>query len=255
ANEFASQVVRYRITRPSWGGAPNREMPWEGLQQWFMSHDRLIGMLTIRPLEDTEAAGVWGRTNFGLDREFEAGADDMFRYGSLIARIHAHNFAGIETAEAQDDPGVSPRSRELLLKDARALSGEEPPWEYAAGEEHFYVIEVLPYWSELAGEVEAIREGAVRGFAFEEDDRRITVLHNQESGGTVLRGAAAGESVTVHSPPEDVEGPRAQIEMLDGHFAWPPEEVRVPPSEVTVVDGSYEVTIPADSHVVVVSER
>ncbi|MFW6156442.1 MAG: hypothetical protein ACOC7J_03905, partial [Armatimonadota bacterium] len=255
ADEFASQAVRYRITRPSWGGAPNRKMPWEGLQQWFMSRDRLMGMLTIRPVDDTEAAGVWGRANFGLDREFEAGADDMLRYGSLIARIHDNNFAGIETAEAQDDPGVSPRSRELLLKDGRALSGEEAPWQYAEGEEHFYVIEVLPYWSELAQGIEAIREGAVRGVSFVEDDRRIMVLHNQQAEQTTFRRPAAGERVTVHSPPKDGEGPRARIEMHDGHFAWPPDEVRVPPSEVAVVDGQFDVTIPADSHVVVVSER
>ncbi len=254
ADEFASQAVRYRITRPAWGGSPNPEMPWEGLQQWYLSRNRLVGMLTIRPLEDTEAAGVQGRMNFGRDREFEVGADDMFRYGGLIARIHDSNLAGIETAETEEDPGLSPRSRELRLMDERMMSGEEPPWEYGKGEENFYVVEVLPYWSELAATVEPIREGSVRGFLLEEEDRHVMLLHNEETEDTVYRGPAAGASVTVYSPPTDYDGPRSQFEILNGEFAWPPEEIREAPAEVAVRDGEFEVTIPAESHVLVVTD-
>ncbi|MGM0492614.1 MAG: hypothetical protein ACQER1_06705, partial [Armatimonadota bacterium] len=254
ADGFASQAVRYRITQPAWGGAPNPETPWEGLQQWFMSRDRLVGMFTIRPLEDTEAAGVQGRMNFGLEREFEEGANDMFRYGGLIARVHDNNFAGIETGEAVDDPGVSGGSMELRLMDERTMSGEEPPWEYAAGEEHFYVVEVLPYWSDLAEEVVAIREGTVAGFVLREEGREVMLLHNQETEDVVHRGAAAGESVTVYSPPTGYDGPRAQFEILDGEFTWPPDEVREAPAEIAVTDGEFEVTIAAESHVLVVSE-
>ena len=253
-DEFASQAVSYLVCPASMPRDPDG-LDWEASQQWFMSPDRLVGMLTIRALRDSSAAGVWGRMHFGMDREFEEGSDGIFRYGSLIARIHEHTFAGFDFDRPEAEPGISNRSRMLLLGDEHGLAGAEGLRDYPAGEEHFYVVEVLPYWSELAGSVETIRDGSVRGFTFDDAERRVIVLHNEDDAETVWSGAASGASVTVHAPPGEIDGPRAELTVLNGRFAWPPEEVRAPPTESAVVDGRFEVAIPGNTHVVVVSER
>ena len=229
--DFSTLAVHYRVTRGAWGGNSADE-PWEGAQQWFLSGNRLIGLLTIRPLEDTSAAGVWGRLHFGMDREFEQGQEGMFRYGSLITRLHAHNFAGVELGRPETviGGGVSDRSRQIILKDARARSGQEPPFEYRAGEEFHYLAEVLPYWNDLAGDVARISAPRVRGLAFTEGATRYFLLHNETAQEAVCSYKAQGRNARLFRPPDRSE-----------------------PLQLT--DGAFSVTIPAHSHVVVVVEQ
>ena len=224
ASEFASMAVRYRITRPGWGTSC-AEMPWEGVQQWFMSRNQLVGMLTLRPLVDTEAWGVWGRMNFGMDKVFEIGPENTYRYGSLLARIHQHNFTGIETGEAEVDPGIGPNSRELLLKDAVSLSNGAPTHVYRAGDAYFYVVEVFPNTSQPAKQVAAIREGPILGVAFGEAQQRFVVLHNQDTEPIVYRVPVDGATAMVFSPPGDAQ----EMAAINGKVAIeiPGETLRV----------------------------
>ncbi len=227
APEFGSQAVRYRVTRPRWG-APSSDYPWEGVQQWFMSRNRLVGMLTLRPLEDTEAAGVWGRLNFGKDKDFESIADGEHNYGRLRVRIHEHNFDRIETPRAESDPGLSTRSRELLLKDAQSFADGADTHTYEAGTERFYVTEVFPDSSGPAEAVEAIREGSILGLAITEGAQQITVLHNQGDADATHRLEVNGETVQVHTPADEA-------------------------GTAQPVDGVLEIEIPGRAHAVVVS--
>jgi hypothetical protein len=253
SDEFASQAVGYLVVPVTMPRSPDG-LDWEGAQQWFMSRDRLVGLVSLRTLREASAAGVWGRLHLGMDRELETGEDNVFRYGGLIVRVHDHNLAGFVMRDSEAEPGIDARSRQLLLGDAHGMSGAEELRAYPAGEEHFYLVEVLPYWSELAEDVQMI-DDAARGFSFAEADRHVLVLHNDSAEEIAWQGASRAASVTVHIPPAEIEGPRARLTMLNGNFAWPPDEVRVPPAEIAVVDGRFEVTIAPHSHVVVVSQR
>lgn len=202
APDLATLAVRYRITTPRWGFGSTDE-PWEGVQQWLLCGERLVGMVTIRAVENTESAGVWGRLRFGVHKEFEVGEQGMFKYGSLIAKIHDHNFAKIETAPSESfylDKPEQFRSRQILLKDSAAVSGKEPPYQYRKGQEFHYLVEVLPYWSDLASDVKRIHSKAIMGFELQQGGRRIIILHNETDEAATHTLPAAGEKVQVHRP-------------------------------------------------------
>ncbi|MFO8082089.1 MAG: hypothetical protein R6V07_17550, partial [Armatimonadota bacterium] len=186
-DEFASLAVRYRLTVPRWGG--NSEiLPWEGTQQWFASKNRLVGLLHITALEDDETAGIWGRLRFGRATGVNEIVpspvmEDTFKYGPLLARIHAHNYDRIETAPSEifyrDEPEKF-RGRELLLKDEDSATPEDPDMRtnYPAGTDYWFLAEVMPYTSEFAGEVESIHDENIRGLRFADEDGTWIVLHN-----------------------------------------------------------------------------
>lgn len=215
-DEFASLAVRYRITDPAWGGN-SRTLPWEGTQQWFASQNRLVGLLHITALEDEEAAGIWGRLRFGRavgDNEIERSAEmaDTFKYGPLLTRIHAHNYAAIDTAPSEifylDEPEQF-RGRQLLLKDAASATPEEPDRRtiYPAGTDYWFLCEVLPYRSELASAVEPIHEGEVRGLRFSEGATTWIVLHNLADAVRQWSGAVPdGSEVTLFVGGEEGAG-------------------------------------------------
>ena len=226
--EFATLCVRYRLTRPAWGHGSSDE-PWEGVQQWFMSHDRLLGLLTIRALEDHECVGIWGRLRFGLGSEIETGENGMFKYGSLIAKLHEHSFAHVETAPSETfflDKPEKYRSRELLLKDAQAVSGAKLPYRYKKGDSFHFMAEVLPYWSELATDVSRIPAGTVMGFAFGSSGKSYQLLHNQGDEEAQYIGTASGASAKAYRSPGEV-------------------------TPLPLAGGAFEIRIPAQSHVLV----
>ncbi len=184
-DEFASLAVRYRITNPGHGGSSGT-LPWEGTQQWFASRDRLVGLLHITALEDYECAGIWGRLRLGRgDVEVEESPTmaDTFKYGPLLARIHAHNYAtiGVQPSEIfYLDVPEKFRGREIVLRDADSATPEEPDLRttYPAGTDHWFLAEVLPYTSEFASDATAIHDGDVRGLRFTEGETTWIVLHN-----------------------------------------------------------------------------
>ncbi len=183
--EFASVAVRYRLTNPRHGGA-SETLPWEGTQEWFASRDRLVGLLHITALEDYECAGIWGRLRLGRgDTEVEASPAmaDTWKYGPLLVRIHAHNYAtiGVQPSEIfyLDEPEQF-RGREIILRDADSATADDPDRRttYPAGTDQWFLVEVLPYDSEFASEVTPIHDGDVRGLRFTEGSTTWIVLHN-----------------------------------------------------------------------------
>ncbi|MFW5866945.1 MAG: hypothetical protein ACOCX2_03950 [Armatimonadota bacterium] len=202
-NEFASMAVRYRTTIPRRHDSP--ALPWQGTQQWFASKDRLVGLIHITAVEEDENAGVWGRLRFGRatgENEIipSPEMEDTFKYGPLLARIHAHNYDRIETAPGEmfylDEPERF-RARELLLKDAESATPEEPDKRttYPAGTDYWFLAEVMPYTSDFASAVEPIHDGDVRGLRFSDSDGAWIVLHNlsereRQWSGSVPEGAA-----------------------------------------------------------------
>lgn len=201
-SDAASLCSAYRVTKPAWGHG-SADQPWEAFQQWFLSKNRLFGMLTIRALEDTACEGVWGRLRFGVHRDIEQGEESMFRYGSLIAKIHAHNFAELSTAKSETfflDKPEKFRSREVLLKDRAITEGTEPKQTYTKGQAFYFVTEILPYWSDLVSDVVPIRSDGFLGFSFSDGDKRYTVVHNPTDTPRAYTASAGPATTAVHRP-------------------------------------------------------
>ena len=181
ADDFFSFAVSYRLTVPSHGGN-SRTLLWEGTQQWFASPNRLVGLLHITALEECEAAGIWGRLRFGQKLEMEKGPGDFYKYGPLLARIHAHNYATIVTEPSEVfylDVPEKFKGTEIILKDAESTAEGAPEMiTYPAGTDHYFLAEVLPYTSELAEDVQPIEQEGIRGLTFREGNVRWTVVHN-----------------------------------------------------------------------------
>ncbi len=180
-DDFFSLAVTYRLTVPRHGGK-SRTLPWEGTQEWFASANRLVGLLHITALEDYEAAGIWGRLRFGQKLEMEKGPGDFYKYGPLLARIHAHNYATISTEPSEIfylDVPEKFKGSEIILRDAESTAEGAPELiTYPAGTDHYFLAEVLPYTSALADDVRPIEAEGVRGFSFAEGKVGWIVVHN-----------------------------------------------------------------------------
>jgi len=181
ADDFFSLAVSYRLTNPAHGGK-SATLPWAGTQEWFASPNRLVGLLHLTALEDSQAAGIWGRLRFGQGLEIEQGPGEFYKYGPLLTRIHDHNYATIVTQPSEifylDEPEKF-KGTEILLKDAESTAEGAPDLvAYPAGTDHYFLAEVLPCTSELAAEVVAIHQQGVRGFSFAEGKVTWTVVHN-----------------------------------------------------------------------------
>jgi hypothetical protein len=201
-SDIASLCSAYRVTKPAWGHG-SADQPWGASQQWFVAKDRLFGMLTIRALEETACEGVWGRLRFGLYRDIEPGEESMFRYGSLLAKIHAHNFAELSTAKSETfflDKPEKFRSQEVLLKDRVIAAGTEAKQTYAKGQTFYFVTEILPYWSDLADDIVPIRSDGLLGFSFSAGDKRYTVVHNPSDTPRTYTANTKIAATAVHRP-------------------------------------------------------
>ncbi|MEA3401960.1 MAG: carbohydrate binding domain-containing protein [Armatimonadota bacterium] len=232
---FASIAVRYRLTIPR-HGRRSEALPWEGSQQWFASPQRLVGLLHIAPLEDWECAGIWGRLRFGRGGvEIERSPEEelFFKYGPLLARIHGHNYASVEVQPSEvfylDEPEQF-KGREIILRDAESATPEEPEKRtvYAAGTDHWFLAEVLPYTSELAEDVAPIHDSGLRGLTFREGDVTWFVVHNLDDTERVWQAQVRpGAQCTLFTSGEHgdgralgVEGGRVQVKLdSGGHIA------------------------------------
>ncbi len=216
ADDFFSIAVTYRLTVPSHGGN-SRTLPWEGTQQWFASPSRLVGLLHITALEDCEAAGIWGRLRFGQTLEMEKGPGDFYKYGPLLARIHAHSYASIVTEPSEVfylDVPEKFKGTEIILKDAQSTAEGAPEMlTYAAGADHYFLAEVLPYTSELAEDVRPIEQEGIRGLTLREGNVRWTVVHNlTEEAHSYAAEVPAGAQCTLYTGIDAGEGKSVQTE-------------------------------------------
>ena len=181
APDFFSLAVKYRITAQSHGGK-SATLPWEGTQEWFTSPNRLVGLLHITALEEQTCAGIWGRLRLGQRLAIEQGEGDFYKYGPLLTRIHDHNYATVSVQPSETfylDVPEKFKSTEIILRDADSATAEDPEkTTYAAGTDHWFLAEVLPYTSELAEDVEAIHDGDLRGLSFREGNVTWYVVHN-----------------------------------------------------------------------------
>ncbi len=182
AGDFAMLTTRYRIQNVAWGGKSTLT-DWAGNQQWILTPHRLVGVLEIEPLSDQRAYSIHGRIRFGLEKEIQRKDNARFQYGSLVCRLHEHNYADIITDKSETfyiDKPEKFRSMEIVLRDPRSIeTDEQEPLTYSEGTRQFFTVEVLPEWSTPAESVRRIAtpEG-LRGLEVHFDGQWLFLAHN-----------------------------------------------------------------------------
>ena len=195
AGDFAALTTRYRIQNVAWGGKSTLT-DWAGNQQWILTPQRLIGLLEIEPLSDQQAYSIHGRIRFGLEKEIQRNDAACFQYGSLVCRLHEHNYADVITEKSETfyiDKPEKYRSTEIVLRDQAGIeAGEQKPLTYAKGTRQFFAVEVLPDWCEPAESVRRIAtpEG-LRGLEVRADGGWLLLVHNPTDAALVLETALA----------------------------------------------------------------
>jgi hypothetical protein len=251
--DFGSLAVRYTVSQPHWRLKQDDLLPWEGTQEWFLSRDRLVGLVTLEATADQSRAGVYGRIRLGLKRQIER-LGDAWRYGRLNVRIHGHNYARIDARPSEtsmQDP-ADLRSTEITLIDPRsAAAGEQGDVAFKKGDRFWFLVEVYRDDPTVAPaeRVERI-DGPLCGFRFRERGREIAVLHNPTDRAVELAGPRAD--------PWGVAGPRT--DQWDRRLAGPQDAM---PSENSiyrdntgtpgVLKPGEKLRIEPSRHVVVVS--
>ena len=122
--DFGSLAVRYTVSRPNWQHKSDELLPWEGVESWYLSKSRLVGLLSLEATADETRAGVYGRLRLGMSRTLESDGPQAWKYGRLRVKIHQHNFARIESRPSETfclDKPEKYQSTEITLVDPRSL--------------------------------------------------------------------------------------------------------------------------------------
>ena len=215
--DFGSLAVCYTVSAPQWQSKRDDPLPWEGVQTWYLSKSRLVGLVSLEATADNRHAGVHGRIRLGVKRTLDEIGPSSWKYGRMHVAIHAHNYATITSLPSettfQDDP-KSYRSTEITLLDP--LSVEAGPgraseqmgtgtsrWPDSRGSTHgaadpvpilsqargdvlfrkgtkyWFLVEIRAEGSPPADAVERMEASGAVGFRFHEPGRRVWVLHNR----------------------------------------------------------------------------
>jgi hypothetical protein len=180
--DFASLAVRYTVSKPNWHHKNDDLIPWDGMQQWYLSRRRLVGLVALEATADETRAGVYGRVRLGMSRAIEPRGEGNWRYGRMHVTIHAHNYARVETHPSETfylDKPEKYKSTEITLVDPlSSLPGAKPAVRYAKGTRYWFLVEIRPEDSPAAEDVERVEQDGLFGFRFQEAGRRVLVLHN-----------------------------------------------------------------------------
>lgn len=180
--DFGSLAVRYTVSKPNWKHVEDDLLPWDGMQQWYLSRERLVGLVALEATADETRAGVWGRIRLGLAREIAAAGANTWNYGRMRVTVHEHDYARIETRPSETfylDKPESYRSTEITLLDPRsAAAGAASSVRYPKGTRYGFLVEIRPESSAPAGQVRRIDQSGIVGFHFQEGSRRVMVVHN-----------------------------------------------------------------------------
>lgn len=231
--DFGSLAVRYTVSRPGWNMKEDDLLPWEGTQQWFLSKDRLVGLVSLEAVAYDRRAAIHGRIRLGMSREIESLSGSIWKYGRLIVKIHDHNYAKIVSKPSettfQDKPD-NYRSTEITLVDPLSLAaGERGEVNYAKGTRYWFLVEVLRDAPsvKLAEDVERIEGARLAGFRFREAGRNVAVLHNptdeaiavpaidmKTTTGLLVYRDPSGKPVRLENPAGLTIGPREHAVLV-----------------------------------------
>ena len=179
--EFGSLAAGYRLSHSDQDEHPIL-LPWRGVQAWYLSRTRLVGLVSLEAMVDDRQAAIHGRIRLGLDRPLREQGHNTWQYGGLIVTIHDHNYATIESRPSptcvQDKP-KGYRSTEITLLDPRSrAAGHTGSVVYPQGTRYHFLVEVHANSSSPAQGVRRVEDGRCVGFRFDEPGRRVLLLHN-----------------------------------------------------------------------------
>ena len=245
ARDFAALTTTYALS-----GYKTKPIDWEGRQEWLLTSNRLVGLLSLRSLKDQKAYAmrgclnlVSGRGAWGVKKQFKNLSPDSFQYGALITKILAQDY-GVVTTEYTDvmGPGPGKTGRIVLLDQAAAIAGQRTPITYPKDTEHFYLVEIRPKFSPSATSVTrlALKNGLV-GVELAENNRKLRLIHNPKSTPETYTDTLDWTGkIQIHRSGEEY---RPAWIGEDGK-----EEHANPPQVIT--GGAVKVEIPAGAHVV-----
>lgn len=183
--EIYSLATRYTLCKRGF-----KTIPWDGMQQWVFTPNRIIGLLTVEATRKEET--VYGLVNriklvsgrlkvTGSRKEIKEVAPGIFEYGDLKICIHDENYQGgtdISYFGIYNNPDDN-LSCMLTVRD-KADKGEDAPLTFAKGTRRHLLIEVVPIQSSFAKNVKKIEptNTTLLGFEFEADGQKVCVVHN-----------------------------------------------------------------------------
>lgn len=180
--DFGSLAVRYTVSKPNWHHRCDDLFPWEGTQAWFLSRDRLVGLVALEATADEVRAAVHGRIRLGPERGLEPAGGTAWDYGRMRVELHGHNYARVVARPSEtfyDDRPENYRSTEITLLDPLSVAaGQQGAVKYPRGTRYWFLVEVRPGGSPPAEEVRRIEQGRVVGFSFREPGRNVCILFN-----------------------------------------------------------------------------
>lgn len=236
-------------------GYKTKPIGWEGRQEWLLTSERLVGLVSLRSLADQKAYAmrgcinlVSGRAFWGVKKNFQRPAADTLRYGALTTKLHAHDYAGI-TTEYTDvmGPGTGKTGRIVLIDQASSDAEQRTPVFYPKGAEHFYLVEIRPESSPAAGAVTklALANGLV-GIELTDNGRTLRLIHNPKSTPETYRDKLDWPgAIQLHRSGEEY---RPAWIGEDGR-----EEHANPPSPIA--RGDMTIEIPAGAHIVLANQN
>lgn len=205
--DFGSLAVRYAVSRPHWRFDKDDLLPWEGTQQWYLSRNRLVGLVVLEATADDTRAAVHGRIRLGLKRPLEPASNSTWKYGGLLVTVHGHNYARIVAKPSETtilDKPADYRSTEITLVDPVSVAaGERGEVRFPKGTRYWFLVEVRRDDPAVAPaeRVERIDRGPLVGFSFSEPGRRVVLLHNpteQTVEADLSEALFAGPNATIY---------------------------------------------------------
>lgn len=180
--DCGSLAVRYTLSKPNWHHENDELVPWEGVQTWILSKDRLVGLVSIIATADEHRAAVLGRIRLGMSRSIESDGKDSWRYGHMSVKLHEHSFGRIEIRPSETfflDKPENYKSTEITLVDPlSAESKGDGPILFRKGSRYDFLVEVRPASVDPAKDLKGIRGNGFTGFHFREKGRTVCILHN-----------------------------------------------------------------------------
>jgi hypothetical protein len=236
--------TRYSLNQ---AGGRMKTIPWEGMQQWVLTPDRLVGMMEIQANQQQKVYGLKARMLLVSGRKGVSGTKKVvqivnrntFKYGMLQAKIHDENFKGlIDTQYVNIIPFTTNDdfSAEIELHDAKD-SANDKIITYSAGTKRFALVEITKSSNSFStATVYPIADTALQAFQFvEQNGRKIRMVHNISS-----------KAVTYT---DTIVCPFNQLRLLQ---SWNDSAVVLPSINAQGI-ATITSIVPANSHIVLVN--
>lgn len=256
--DFSTLAARRRL-HVFGSSVKGAEVPWTARQLWLGLPDRVVGLVTLAPDEDTSVFEVQGALRLGHGgtarsprKTLAADGPDAWTYGDLSIRLHGHDYTALTTdvyAFRLPDAPIT----EITLRDQLDGSTNTSPVPYAAGTRRHFIAEIRP--RAVTSAITVAEVSAPCGLlAFEVDHpasgRRYRVVYNPGAATVVhTPDLAWPRPIRVHlGVAETADLPAWQPAPLAHRPDWLPEPTGPLPS--TYWTNQTSVTLPPDAHVV-----